>query len=73
MYGGKGDDAGSRSGGEGGYSKITFTMEKDVEYVLTGLFSAVNAPFLCRKATLMLLLVVEVMLLFRQMVVLAEE
>ena len=52
MYGGKGDDAGSRSGGEGGYSKITFTMEKDVEYVLTGLFSAVNAPFLYRKATL---------------------
>ena len=52
MYGGKGDDAGSRSGGEGGYSKIRFTMEKDVEYVLTGLFSAVNAPFLYRKATL---------------------
>ena len=27
-------------------------MEKDVEYILTGLFSAVNAPFLYRKATL---------------------
>ena len=52
MYGGKGDDAGSHSGGEGGYSKIRFTMEKDVEYVLTGLFSAVNTPFLYRKATL---------------------
>ena len=52
MYGGKGDDNGSNLGGEGGYSKIRFTMEKDVEYILTGLFSAVNAPFLYRKATL---------------------
>ena len=52
MYGGKGSNNGSYSGGEGGYSKIRFTMEKDVEYILTGLFSAVNAPFLYRKATL---------------------
>ena len=52
MYGGKGSDNGSNLGGEGGYSKIRFTMEKDVEYILTGLFSAVNAPFLYRKATL---------------------
>ena len=52
MYGGKGSDNGSASGGEGGYSKIRFTMKKDEEYVLTGLFDAVNAPFLYRKATL---------------------
>tara|TARA_Y100000589_G_scaffold329378_1_gene375708 strand:- start:45 stop:2222 length:2178 start_codon:yes stop_codon:yes gene_type:complete len=52
MYGGKGSDNGSKSGGQGGYSKIRFTMKKDEEYVLTGLFSAVNAPFLYRKATL---------------------
>ena len=52
MYGGKGDDSGSHSGGEGGYSKIRFTMERNVEHILTGLFSAVNAPFLYRKATL---------------------
>jgi hypothetical protein len=51
LYGGKGDDTGSRSGGEGGYSKIRFTMERDVEHVLTGLFPAVNAPFLYRKAS----------------------
>jgi hypothetical protein len=38
--------------GEGGYSKIRFTMKKDEEYILTGLFDAVNAPFLYRKATL---------------------
>ena len=42
----------THSGGEGGYSKIRFTMAKDVEYMLTGLFSSVNAPFLYRKATL---------------------
>ena len=52
MYGGKGDDNGSNLGGEGGYSKIRFTMERDVEYMLTGLFSGVNAPFLYRKGTL---------------------
>jgi hypothetical protein len=54
MYGGKGSDgqSGLGSGGEGGYSKIRFTMERNEEYVLTGLFDAVNAPFLYRKATL---------------------
>ena len=52
MYGGKGTDNGSNSGGEGGYSKIRFTMAKDVEYILTGLFDSVNAPFLYRKGTL---------------------
>ena len=52
MYGGMGTDNGSNSGGEGGYSKIRFTMAKDVEYILTGLFDSVNAPFLYRKGTL---------------------
>ena len=52
MYGGKGADKGANLGGEGGYSKIRFTMARDVEYMLTGLFSAVNAPFFYRKATL---------------------
>ena len=53
MFGGKGaGDGTSNPGGEGGYSKIRFTMKKDEEYVLTGLFDAVNAPFLYRKATL---------------------
>jgi len=52
MYGGKGDDSGSGYGGRGGYSKIRFTMERNVEYMLTGLFLSVNAPFLYRKATL---------------------
>jgi len=55
MYGGKGPTATAgvgADGGDGGYSKIRFTMERDVEHVLTGLFSAVNAPFLYRKASL---------------------
>ena len=51
MFGGIGVEQ-SGLPGEGGYSKIRFTMKKDEEYVLTGLFDAVNAPFLYRKATL---------------------
>ena len=54
LYGGSGGEFGGATayaGGEGGYSKIRFTMERDVEHVLTGLFPAVNAPFLYRKAS----------------------
>ena len=60
MYGGKGVDfsvwaagmgwGSGHPGGEGGYSRIRFTMEKNVEYVLTGLNQA--SPFLYRKGTL---------------------
>ena len=52
LYGGKGADNGSGSGGEGGFSRIRFTMERNVEYVLDGLIDPINAPFLYRKATL---------------------
>ena len=52
LYGAKGADSGSKSGGEGGFSRIRFTMERNVEYILAGLIEAVNAPFLYRKATL---------------------
>ncbi len=52
LYGAKGVDVGSRSGGEGGFSKIRFTMERNVEYVLAGLIDSINTPFLYRKATL---------------------
>ena len=51
MYGGIGIDQGGGAG-EGGYSKIRFTMVRNDEYILTGLFDAVNAPFLYRKGTL---------------------
>ena len=52
MYGGRGYMPEEMDGGEGGYSKIRLTMKKDEEYIITGLFSAVNAPFLYRKASL---------------------
>lgn len=52
LYGGKGADNGSHSGGEGGFSRIRFTMERNVEYVLAGLIEPINTPFLYRKATL---------------------
>ena len=51
MYGGVGIEL-SGIPGEGGYSRIRFTMERDEEYILTGLFDAVNAPFLYRKGSL---------------------
>ena len=51
MHGGKGTTQ-SGVGGDGGYSKIRFTMDKDEEYILTGLFSTINAPFLYRKSSL---------------------
>ena len=43
---------GNTSAGEGGYSKIQFTMDKNVEYIITGLYDTVNAPFLYRKSNL---------------------
>ena len=54
LYGGKGDDKGSYTGGEGGYSRIRFTMAKNQEYVIAGLSTdSVNTPFLYRKSNLM--------------------
>ncbi len=54
FYGGKGQDAqnGNILGGEGGFARIRFTMEKNTEYIIAGLNDAVNTPFLYRKATL---------------------
>ena len=57
LYGGSGESYRStasdyRSGGDGGFSRIRFTMQKNEEYIITGLFSTVNTPYLYRKATL---------------------
>jgi hypothetical protein len=52
IYGGKGNNSGAYSGGEGGYSKIRFTMNKNEEYVIAGLNSIDNNPFVYRKSTL---------------------
>ena len=54
LYGGKGEDRVSGSvGGEGGYSRIQFTLEQNVEYVIAGLTKDMQAPFLYRKGVLM--------------------
>ena len=54
LYGGKGGKtAGNGIGGNGGYSRIRFTMEQNVEYMIAGLTNAINTPFLYRKAALL--------------------
>ncbi len=60
LYGGKGSDRGSYTGGEGGYARIRFTMKQNEEYVIVGLNNAdtrfdqnrLNTPFIYRKAQL---------------------
>ena len=52
LYGAKGADVGSNSGGEGGFSRIRFTLDRNVEYTLAGLVESINTPYLYRKATL---------------------
>jgi len=52
LYGGKGVDVGSNPGGEGGFSRIRFTMERNVEYVIEGVNSNVNTPYVYRKGKL---------------------
>ena len=52
LYGGKGANNGGNSGGEGGYSRIRFTMDKNVEYIIAGLTDSVQSPYIYRKATL---------------------
>jgi len=48
---GKGSNSASKSGGEGGYSKIRFTANKNDEYIIRGLESS-SAIFLYRRANL---------------------
>ena len=52
LFGGKGDDNGANIGGEGGKSTIKFTLDQNVEYIITGLYDEINAPFIYRKASL---------------------
>ena len=53
LYGGKGTDVDNHSGGQGGYSRIRFTLEKNTEYIISGLNEIINTPFIYRKSTLM--------------------
>ena len=49
LYGGGGSEDYE---GEGGYSRIRFTMTQNTEYVIAGLTTSINTPFLYRKGTL---------------------
>lgn len=51
MYGGKGTDSGSNTGGEGGFSNISLTIEKEVEHTVLGV-SNDSAVFLYRGSNL---------------------
>ena len=46
LYGGGSSDG---SSGEGGYSRIRFTMKQNEEYVIAGLINSINTPFVYRK------------------------
>ena len=50
LYGGGSSDGTS---GEGGYSRIRFTMRQNEEYVIAGLINSVNTPFVYRQGALM--------------------
>jgi len=52
LYGGKGTNSGSIQGGEGGFSRIRFTMTQNTEYVIAGLTNDINTPFIYRKGNL---------------------
>ncbi len=52
LYGGKGGSVGANQGGQGGYSRIRFTMQQNEEYVIAGLTEAINTPFVYRKGSL---------------------
>ena len=52
IYGGAGANSGSNTGGQGGFSKVRFTMNKNVEYTIAGLDSTNQCPFVYRKGSL---------------------
>lgn len=51
LYAAKGNDVGSFVGGEGGYSRIRLDMQKNDEYIISGI-GANDSIFLYRKASL---------------------
>ena len=50
LYGGGVDN---NVGGQGGYSRIRFTMIQNQEFVIAGLIDSINTPFVYRKGSLM--------------------
>jgi hypothetical protein len=53
LYGGKGISGSyGGAGGDGGYSRIRFTLERNTEYIIAGLTNSINTPFIYRRASL---------------------
>ena len=52
LFGGKGTSYANGVGGEGGYSRIQFTLLQNTEYIIAGLTNFINTPFIYRKANL---------------------
>jgi hypothetical protein len=52
LYGGKGTDNGIYLGGQGGFSRIRFTMTRNTEYVISSLSLITKTPFIYRKGSL---------------------
>ena len=52
IYGGKGENVGSYLGGEGGFSRIRFTMQRNTEYIITGMVDSIGTPFIYEKGRL---------------------
>ena len=50
LYGGGVD---GNVGGEGGYSRVRFTMVQNQEFVIAGLIDSINTPYVYRKGALM--------------------
>ncbi len=53
LFGGKGNDVGSYSGGEGGFSYVRLNMEANTEYVIAGLNEYINTPYLFKGGKLL--------------------
>ena len=50
LYGG---GVGNNIGGEGGYSRVRFSMNHNQEFVIAGLIDSINTPYVYRKGALM--------------------
>ncbi len=53
LFGGKGNDVNGNAGGEGGFSYVRLNMEANTEYVIAGLNSYVNTPYLFKGGRLL--------------------
>ena len=50
LFGGKGSDGSGNEGGEGGKSTIKFTLDQNVEYIITGLYDESKCSVCIQKS-----------------------